>query len=153
MRMRTTLFAGALALLAARPPGAHAQTEVAPPAGDSGGCTISCGCTQLMCGCSRTGGSGGACKSDGNTCAVFACPGAMLLLRGATFAMAADGSIIAAQPTDANGPAFTPARAVRWRNVGTGHAVGLDCGGAVVAEYFDARTAAAARRESQRLTI
>lgn len=156
MRHGLVLLAVAAAAAAALPARASAQTEVAPPAGDSPGvCTISCGCTPLMCGCSRTGGHGGACRTDGDGCTVFACPGAMLPATGSTLALAVDGSVVAVTPgAAADRPAELSApRPVRWRTVSRGHSVGLDCQGTVVAEYFDARSAAVSRRLSRRLTL
>ena len=44
-------------------------------------------------------------------------------------------------------------RPIRWLTVSRGHSVGLDCQGMVVAEYFDARSAAESRRSSRRLTL
>jgi hypothetical protein len=133
---------------------ATAQTEVAPPPGEAGGCTISCGCTAAMCGCSRTGGSGGACRTDGNTCAVFACPSAMLLPRGAALVLAADGSMVTVGAFVTSGEArVSTTRPVQWRTVSRGHAVGVDCGGAVVSEYFDAATAADLRNHSREIGI
>ena len=154
MRHPLVICALVCAWAAAAPPPVFAQTEVAPPADDSGPCTISCGCTKTMCGCSRKGGSGGACRTNGETCTVFACPGSMLL-QGAALAIAADGSIVTVRPADGAGGAseLTTVRAIRWRTASPGHSVGLDCQGAVVAEYFDTRSAAATRRISQVLTI
>jgi len=139
---------------AAAPRPAFAQTEVAPPADDSGPCTISCGCTEAMCGCSRKGGSGGACRTNGETCTVFACPGS-LLPAGSSLAFAGDGSVVTVRPgAEADGPGeLSSLRPVRWRTVSRGHSVGVDCQGAVVAEYFDARSAAATRRHSRTLTM
>jgi hypothetical protein len=107
-----------------------------------------------MCGCSRTGGRGGACRTDGASCTVFACPGA-LLSTGSSLALAADGSVVTVTPGEAadGSAALSPARPVRWRMVSRGHSVGLDCQGAVVAEYFDARSAAGSRRLSRQLRL
>jgi len=155
MRNGLILLAVGAVVAAALPARTAAQTEVAPPAGDgAGACTMSCGCTATMCGCSRTGGKGGACRTDGDGCTVFACPGALLSARS-SLALAADGSVvrITLGATEDDPAELSASRPVRWRTDSRGHSVGLDCQGAVVAEYFDPRSAAASRRLSRRLTL
>ncbi len=147
MRPRVILFAAAAAALASASP-SPAQTAIRPSV-----CTISCGCDRYGCYCSRTGGSGGSCKADSSSCTVMLCS----TLRpdsGAVLALAADGSLVIVDTNVAAGaPRLATVRANRWRTVSRGHSVGMDCGGAVVDEYFDARTAAASRARSRRLAI
>ncbi|HEX6750706.1 MAG TPA: hypothetical protein VF092_25690 [Longimicrobium sp.] len=147
MRPWMSLLAAAIAVLASASPSA-AQTAIRPSV-----CTISCGCDRYGCYCSRTGGSGGSCKADASSCTVTLCA----TLRpdsGAVLALAADGSLVIVDTKLAAGaPRLATVRANRWRTLSRGHSVGVDCGGAVVAEYFDARTAALSRARSRRLAI
>jgi hypothetical protein len=124
-----------------------AQTTVRPAA-----CTMSCGCDTRLCYCSKTGGSGGGCRADGNACYVNSCAS---VRQGTAVALAADGSLVAVHPPRAPGDSteIVTLRPVRWRSGASGHSVGLDCRGVVVAEEFDARAAASARARSRVMSI
>ena len=149
MMMRSlVILAAAAALLAFAPP-SSAQTAIRP-----GGCTMSCGCDRYGCLCSRTGGSGGSCKADSQSCTVYTCAASLRSDAGAVLALAANGSLVIVDTHVAAGaPRLATVRANRWRTVSRGHSVGVDCGGAVVREYFDARTAALYRARSRQLAI
>jgi hypothetical protein len=150
--MRSLRTLGIVAAAMALAPPLAAQTDIAP---DPGSCTVGCACSPSMCGCSRKGGSGGACRSDGDSCVVFACAGS-LVQPGTDFVLAADGAPVTVRAGAAAGDRsarVAAVRAVRWRTVGRGHSVGLNCLGAVVSEYFDPRRADALRRRSRQLTL
>lgn len=120
--------------------------------GDGGACTYACSCNEAACTCSRNGGKGGSCRTDGEVCAVFRCVGS-IVPEGGALAYAADGSLVVMRGNGDVASEPVAVKAVRWSPVTPGHLVGLSCGDFVVSEFFDPEAAEISRERLRLLSL